>query len=86
MILFFLPNIFSREVTENISVSLTKMLHIVTCIRDYRRGLDWMTVFINTLYNQLLLTNNTALSLIYSLPLHTHYISQSSLVISWQRN
>jgi hypothetical protein len=26
---------------------------IVTCISDYRRGLNWMSVFINTLYNQL---------------------------------
>jgi hypothetical protein len=40
------------------------------------------------LYTQREITGNTALSLIYalySLPLNTHYGSQSSLVISWQR-
>jgi hypothetical protein len=48
-----------------------------------------MTGFISTsVTGSLLITINTALSLIYTLPsplLHTHWDSQSSLVVSWQR-
>jgi hypothetical protein len=46
---------------------------------------DWIT---DTLFTQFGTTGNAALSLIYthcSSPFHTHYGSQSSLVVSWQR-
>jgi hypothetical protein len=63
---------------------------IVTCISDYRLVLDWMIGFIDTLneYIQHRTPGNTVLSLFYTLyssPLYTHYGSQSSLVVSWQR-
>jgi hypothetical protein len=48
--------------------------------------LDWIIAFINTLYNHLVLTSNTALSVIctiYISPLYTHYDPQPSLVVSW---
>jgi hypothetical protein len=65
-------------------------LNIVTCIRDVaiRRVLHWMMGFVDCYITHLAVTNNTALSLIYTLyssPLHTHYCSQSSLVVFWQR-
>jgi hypothetical protein len=69
----------------------TKQDGVVTCrgLRvAYRRVLDWMIGFIDTLYIQLGTSGNysaTGISTIYSSPLHTHYGFQSSLVVSWQR-
>jgi hypothetical protein len=58
------------------------------CCVTYNTGFgldDWIDC---TLFTQLGTTGNTTLLLIYILyssPLHTHYDSQSSLVVSWQR-
>jgi hypothetical protein len=50
--------------------------YTVTCISDYRQGLDWMTGFIAPhTFTHFRTTGNTVLSLFYTLynsPLHTH--------------
>jgi hypothetical protein len=54
----------------------------------YKRVLDWMIRFIYILYKQLGTIGNRALSLIYTLsssPLHTHWGSQSLVVVSLKR-
>jgi hypothetical protein len=60
---------------------------IVKCRGGYRRGFELVIwIYWHYTFTQLGPTGNTAVSLIYthySSPLHTHYCSQSSLVVSW---
>jgi hypothetical protein len=80
---------FQREKQELIIIIIIIIIPRLggLCV-TYRRVLDWINRFSDTLYTHLGTTGNTALLLIYTLyssPLHAHYGSQSSLVISWQR-
>jgi hypothetical protein len=54
-----IPGLFTLGMDPE--VNSPAVLHIVTCISDYRRGLACMIGFINTLYNQVILTSKTEL-------------------------
>jgi hypothetical protein len=60
------------------AVSMAPKIHIVTCrglCVNYKRVLDWMIGFIETLFTQLGTTGNysaTGISTLHSSPLHTH--------------
>jgi hypothetical protein len=66
------------------------ILHTVTCRGDYRRGSDWMIGFIAPCTpTQFRTTGNySAIAIMHTFQFtvaHTHYSSQSSLVVSGKR-